>query len=79
VENVVNFISAVLFIGFAALLILGIALRTRRLRRSGLRGKALFISSLKPVSIIMQGESVRHGIAVGRIEPHDANGQHETK
>jgi hypothetical protein len=79
VEYIVNLVGTILPIGVAALLMLGIALRTLRLHRSGLRGKVLFISSLKPISIIMQGESVRHGIAVGRIEPHDANGQQETK
>ena len=49
----------------------GAIVRLVRARRQGLRGKKLFVSVMKPVSIAMQGESLKVGLPVARLEPEN--------
>jgi hypothetical protein len=53
------------------IVVTGVVVRFIRGRRQGLRGKWLFLSVMKPVSIAMQGESIKVGLPVADFRPHN--------
>jgi hypothetical protein len=57
-------------LGIPIIVVTGVVIRFARGLRAGLRGKQLFRSTMRSVSVAMQGESVKVGLPIARLEPH---------